>query len=229
MPNLTQKLKQQFGVKKIYRWNGYVDDKREKNVVSIIEKAAKRNKLIPSYLCTLAIGEGFGLWIDDNYGPKSVNVNNPVDGFENLGLDHFSADFNRTKKHLPNDYNKGDEFTTSTAINEHNKTVQSAKFKNVEAGIQAFSATLALRKDIFFNHSRQLGYIKSVGNPSSEQEAFWIYVYFQGEGRAKKYLQSNKNYDYSNKAPSSMLQIQRLALERVAAWKYMQSKSIFTT
>lgn len=152
-----------------------------------------------------------------------------MDGFENLGLDHFSADFNRTKKYLPKDYNKGDEFTTASAINEHSQTVQSAEFKNVKAGIVALSATLALRKQIFLNNSMQMGYLGSLGSPNNEQEAYWIYVYFQGERRAKQYLKANKNYSYSKKAPSQMVHIQQLALERVAAWKYMQSKRIFTS
>jgi hypothetical protein len=219
----------QFNVKKVYRWSGYVDDKREQNVVTIIENAAKLNNLIPSFLCTIAIGEGFGLWIDDNYGAHSVNVNNPVDGFGSLGLDHFGSDFNRTKKYLPKDYNEGDEFTKDSAVNEHGNDVQTALFKNVKSGIQALSGTLALRKQIFLNHSRLFGYIKSFGNPNNEQLAFWLYVYFQGEGRAKKYLELNKNFDYSQKAPSYMIQIQHLSLERLAAWKYLQSKKIFSS
>jgi hypothetical protein len=226
---LTSLLMKQFNVKKVYRWGGYVDDEREQNVVTIIEKAAKLNSLIPSFLCTIAIGEGFGLWIDDNYGADSVNVDYPVDGFGSLGLDHFGSDFNRTKKYLPDDYNKGDEFTQESAINEHGDTVQSAVFKNVKAGIQALSITLALRKQIFLSHSKLFGYIKSLGNPNNEQLAFWLYVYFQGEGRAKKCLELNKNYDYSQKAPSFMFQIQQLSLERLAAWKYLQSKRIFSS
>jgi hypothetical protein len=229
MPDLTIKLKQRFGIGKVYHWSGYVDDKREVNIVKIIEDAAKLNLLLPSYLCTIAIGEGFGLWINDNYGPNTVNVDKSIDGFEYLGLDHFGADFNRTQKHLPKDYNRGDEYQDSKAINEHGQEVNSAKFKNVKSGIQALSATLALRKQLFYTHGRQFGYIKTLGKPDTEQEAFWIYVYFQGEGRAKRYLQSNSGFDFMKKAPNFMLQVNRLARERVAAWRYLQSKNIFTS
>jgi len=229
MPDIALKLKQKLAIDRVYRWSGYVDDKREENVVRIIENAAKLNSLVPSYLCTIAIGEGFGLWIDDNYGPNTVNVDKSIDGFEYLGLDHFGADFSRTKKFLPKDYNRGDEYEDSTAINEHGKEVTSGKFKNVKSGIQALSATLALRMRLFYNNSKQLGYINKYGKPNSEQEAFWIYVYFQGEGRAKGYLQSNAGFDFMKKAPSYMQQVNRLARERVAAWKYLQSKKIFSS
>jgi hypothetical protein len=228
MPDIALKLKQIFAIDRVYHWNGYVDDQREANVVRIIENAAKLNSLVPSYLCTIAIGEGFGLWIDDNYGPKTVNVDNAIDGFEYLGLDHFGADFNRTKKYLPKGYNKGDEYEDSNAVNEHGQEVKSGKFKNVKSGLQALSATLALRKQLFYNNSKQFGYLKALGKPNSEQEAFWIYVYFQGEGRAKGYLKSNSGYDYMKKAPPFMQQVNRLARERVAAWRYLQSKKIFS-
>jgi hypothetical protein len=62
-----------------------------------------------------------------------------------------------------------------------------------------------------------------------DQVACWIYVYFQGEDRAKKYMESNDGYDYSRAAPSNMAQIRKLALEHVAAWKYIQSKKIFSS
>lgn len=229
MPDLTIKLKRKFGIGRVFHWSGYVDDKREENIVRIIENAAKLNMLIPSYLCTIAIGEGFGLWINYNYGQKTVNTEKSIDGFEYLGLDHIGADYDRTKKHLPKDYNRGDEFEDSMAINEHGQEVKSAKFKNVKSGVQALSATLALRKQLFYTHSKQFSYIKTLGRPNTEQEAFWICVYFQGEGRAKRYLQSNSGFDFMKKAPPSMLQVNRLARERVAAWRYLQSKRIFTS
>lgn len=144
MPDLTLKLKRRFGVSKVYHRSGYVNDPRQENIVNIIESAAKLNRLIPSYVCTIAIGEGFGLWIDDNYGPKAVNIDKSIDGFEYLGLDHFGADFNRTKKYLPEDYNRGDDYEDSNAVNEHGLEVQSAGFKNVKSGIQALHIVCAL-------------------------------------------------------------------------------------
>jgi hypothetical protein len=232
MSKLIEKLKKEFDVDKVYKWHGYVNDSREKNVVKIVENAAKFTSLTPSYLCTIAVGEGLGLWIEDSYAassPHNVRVNDSIDGFDYLGVDHFAADFNRTKKYLPKDYNLGDEYNTVSRINEHGNTVQSASFKNLQAGLQALAATIALRKQLFLTHSKELGYIKDYGNPTKEQEAFWTYVYFQGEGRAKAYLKDNKGYNYLKAPPGLMNQIRTLALERVAAWKFLQSKKIFTS
>jgi len=69
MVDLIDQLKQEFAVKRVYKWNGYVDDGREKEVVKIMEDAAKSTGLIPSFFGTIAIGEGLGLWIDSNYNP----------------------------------------------------------------------------------------------------------------------------------------------------------------
>lgn len=231
MTDLIAKLKKDYGVNKVYRWGGYADDKREKKLVKIIEDSAKFTGLSPSFLYTIAVGEGLGLWVNRKYDavvPYEVRIQDSINGFDYLGVDHFDADFNRTKKYLPKNYNLGDEYTSSTHINEHGNAVQSGNFKNLKAGIQALAASIALRKNIFLSHCKSLNYIKNHGNPNVDQIAFWVYVYFQGEGRAKKYLESNGSYDYSKVAPSNMAQIRKLALERVAAWKYIQSKKIFS-
>ena len=128
MVSLVDTLKKKYDVDYVYRYAGYADDSRERNIVVAIENASKRNHLIPSFVFTIAIGEGFGLWIDINYGPHNVNIGNPVDGFDSLGLDHFDSDFFRVKRFLPNDFNRGDEFTGQTNTNEQFNTVQSAGF-----------------------------------------------------------------------------------------------------
>ena len=123
------------------------------------------------------------------------------DPFFFLGVDHFYSDFSRTKKYLPKDYNLGDEFKASVHQNELFKFVQSAEFNNLKSGIQALAATIAVRKSAFLSHCNSLGYTTKFGSPNTDQTHFWIYVYFQGEGRAKKYLESNAGYDFSNAAP----------------------------
>ena len=227
MPDLIEQLKQQFAVKRVYKWNGYVDDGREKPVVTIVEEVAKATGLVPSFLGTIAIGEGLGLWIDRNYDPVPphlVRVDAPIDGFNNLGVDHFSADFARTRKYLPNDFNEGDEFTTRRSVNEKMQVVSSAVFKNLKSGIQALGATLRLRRDGFRRDTAARRY----RTPTAEQEAFWMYVYFQGEGRATRYLTANGSHDYAKAAPAEMREVRRLALERAAAWKFIQSKKLFS-
>jgi len=230
MVDLIDQLKQEFAVKRVYKWNGYVDDGREKEVVKIMEDAAKSSGLIPSFLGTIAIGEGLGLWIDSNYNPvppHEVQTGKSIDGFNHLGVDHFTADFARTRKYLPKDYNEGDEFTMRQTRNEKNELVSSAVFKDLKSGIQALGATIRLRRDAFRSHGATLKYAKP-GQPTVEQEAFWIYVYFQGEGRAQKYLKANGGYDYAKASPIDMREVRRLSLERVAAWKFIQSKKIFS-
>jgi hypothetical protein len=197
-----------------------------------MEDAAKFTGLTPSFLYTIAIGEGLGLWIKDKYDPVTphkVRIQDSINGFDHLGVDHFYADFARTKKYLPIDYNAGDEFSLSVNMNEQLNTVQSAEFKDLKSGVQALAATLALRKTTFLNHCNTLNYIKNLGKPTTDQLHFWIYVYFQGEGRARKYLTSNAGYNFSAMPLSNMTQIRKLALERVAAWKYVQSKKLFSS
>lgn len=66
-------------------------------------------------------------------------------------------------------------------------------------------------------------------SPDINQEFFWIYVYFQGEGRAKRYLQDNKDFDFSKRASSNMTAIRKLALERLATWRYIKTVNILST
>jgi hypothetical protein len=229
--DLIEQLKNEFMVKKVYKWNGYVDDGREKEVVAIIEEVARNTMLVPSFLGTIAIGEGMGLWIDANYDPvppHMVRMDQEIDGYERLGVDHFTADFQRTKKYLPADFNEGDEFKLKTTNNELGNRVQSAIFKNLKSGIQALGATVRLRRDTFRRAALALGYTSKVP-ATPEQEAFWIYVYFQGEGRAASYLRSNGSLDYAKAAPVLMREVRKLALERAAAWKFIQSKALFSS
>ncbi|MBL3658996.1 hypothetical protein JL102_23260, partial [Fulvivirga sp. 2943] len=57
--------------------------------------------------------------------------------------------------------------------------------------------------------------------------AYWTYVYYQGEGNAARWLQANRGLDYNtNKAERGM--VHTLALERVATWRYVLTKGIFS-
>jgi hypothetical protein len=231
MNDLIAKLKKQFHTKTVYKWNGYFDDNREAAVVAIIEKAAKATDLAPSFVATIAAGEGLGLWIDQHYAPAppyAVNVGDSIDGFDHLGIDHFSSDFERTRRYLPKDFKEGKQFKASEAENEKLKIVRSAEFRDLASGIQALAATLRLRRDIFRQHWSSQG-TNVPGSVTGEREAFWIYVYFQGEGNGKEYLTLNKGVDYDRASPPQFGQVRQLALERVAAWKYMQSRGIFSS
>lgn len=119
-------------------------------------------------------------------------------------------------------------FTPDEAENEKLRIVRSAKFRDLASGVQALAATLRLRRDLFRQDWQGLAG-SVVGSVTPEQEAFWIYIYFQGEGNAKQYLTLNGNADYDVASPSRFSQVRRLALERVAAWKFMKSRGIFSS
>ncbi len=241
-------FKSKYGADKVYQWSGYLDEPREANVVALIEKIAAKQNLIPSYFATIAIGEGLGLYIDNNYHfvnkkktktgkiikIEKVKTNVKIDGFEYLGTDDFGSDFIRYKKYLPKDYNKGKttadfknklqaEFITVSRINELNKETTSALFKNLESALWAFGATLKHRLERCKLKGKNLGY----SNPTEDQLAYWTYVFFQGEGNATRWLTNNKSFKYKSNA-SARGEVNRLALNRLATWRFLQSYNLFT-
>ncbi len=86
------------------------------------------------------------------------------------------------------------------------------------------TVVLSHRRALVLKHAAELGY----SAPTEDQEAFWIYVYYQGEGRGKSYMESNGDLNYDKNPPSKMRVIKRLAIERLATWRYMQTKKLFT-
>jgi hypothetical protein len=159
-------------------------------------------------------------------------INNRINGFHYLGTDDFGGDFSRYQPYLPTSYNEGDEFDIYTTTNEWGDTVVSADFKNLESGLLGIGATIAHRKDKFLSDAAELGY----SSPNIDQIVFWTYVYFQGEGRAKVYLNVNKGFDFTKKAPIvtignnnyNMTSVRRLSLERLATWRYIKTKNILS-
>jgi hypothetical protein len=226
--NNKKKISNIYGGIRVYEWIGYIDDSREANVVQLLENTCEIiPSLFPSLLYTIAIGEGLNLWIDNNYSPTpphNVMINNRINGFDYLGTDDFGSDFARYRPFLPNTYNEGDEFVPYNAINEHNNPVISADFKNLESGLLGIGAVIAHRKNKFLSDALELNYDNE---PNIDQIIFWTYVYFQGEGRAKKYLQNNNDFDFS-KNTQNMTQIRRLALERLATWRYIKTSNILS-
>ncbi len=232
---IKEELRKKYDARKVYGWSGYVDDPNEKAVLDLMEKISKDLGLIPSYFNTIAVGEGLNLFIDSNYDvkpPNNVIINKPLNGFDVLGTDDFGSEFPRYKKYLPSTFNEGSsmadfksgaEFYQKEETNElGNKTITGV-FKDLESALWAFGATLAHRKDLFVNYGKSLGY----GKPTEDEQAYWNYVYYQGEGNAKRWLKSNKGYDIkTNKTERG--QVHTLATERLATWRYVQTKKIFS-
>lgn len=230
MENIDNKAKisRIYGNRKVYEWTGYINDSREANVVQLIEDTCVTiPSIFPSLLYTIAAGEGLILWIDSNYDPSpphNVMINNRINGFNYLGTDDFGGDFARYQPFLPSSYNEGDEFDIYYATNELGQQVVSADFKNLESGLLGIGAVIAHRKNKFISDASDLGYI----NPNIDQTVFWTYVYFQGEGRAKSYLTANNGFDFTKQSPANMREIRRLALERLATWRYIKTKNILS-
>lgn len=235
---IREDFRSKYNAKRVYEWSGYANEPKEKPLVTLIEQVAKEQNFIPSYLYTIAIGEGLG-WtyvdLDTNFSNISLDPTKEqlllktditIDGFNSLGVDDFSDDFPRVKKYLPKDYNRGDEYNTAKIKRNEwgKKEVNSATFKNLKSALQGYSAILAHRRDLFKKHAKELAY----GKFTEDQQAFWTYCYFQGEGRAKSYLINNKSFDYTKNAVSSMKAVKQKALERLATWRYIQTKNIFS-
>ncbi|MBC9795071.1 hypothetical protein [Sinomicrobium weinanense] len=229
-------LREKYGVDKVYEWAGYADEPREKPLVDAVEHVAKELNFAPSYLYTIAIGEGLGVTYADilaNYKDDVLKTDVSIDGYQSLGVDDFSSDFPRVKKYLPEDYNEGDEYTSKQIVRNEwggETVVNSATFDGLKNALYGFGAILLHRRDRFLEHKREFKY----GIPTEDQSAFWTYVYFQGEGTGRKYLENNGDMDYTSAPPSNVARIggpdgiRYKALERLATWRYMKTKKIFS-
>lgn len=120
--------------------------------------------------------------------------------------------------------NEGDEFDIYYATNELGKQVVSADFKNLESGLLGIGTVIAHRKNKFMSDASDLGYT----HPNIDQIVFWTYVYFQGEGREKNYLIADNGIDFVKQSPTNIREIQRLALKRLATWRYIKTKNILS-
>lgn len=225
-------LKNEYGVH-VSAYGGYANDKREKPVVDIIETVAKSVGLKPSYLYTIAVGEGLGelyLDIESNYKNDQLVTNKQINGFQTLGVDFFSSpkEYPRFEKYLPDDYNINDEYSPLFAVrNERNgrEIVPSAFFKDLESAIEGVGAVLKHREDIFVNTYRQLG----LRRPTQDEYAYWTYYFFQAEGDAKRLLKKNNDLNIFHSKTTSRKSIHIKALERVASWRYVLHYDIFTS
>lgn len=222
------KISRIYGNRKVFEWRGYIDDSREVNVRQLLENTCITiPSIFPTLLFTIATGEGLNLWIDANYDPSPPNnvmINNRINGFNYLGTDDFGGDFSRYQPFLPTTYNEGDEFDIYNATNELGQPVISADFKNLESGLLGIGAVIAHRKNKFLTDASGLGY----SSPNIDQIVFWTYIYFQGEGRGKNYLIANKGFDFAKEAPLNMRDIRRLALERLATWRYIKISNLLS-
>ncbi len=215
-------------------YGGYANEEKERPIVDIVEKVAARVSLKPSYLYTIAVGEGLGelyLDLDHNYKNNKLLTDKKINGFQTLGLDFFSSpkEYPRFKKYLPRDYNIHDEYEPYLAErNERNgkEIVPSAIFKDLESSIEAIGAVLAHRRDLFIKYRKDYAIIK---NPTEDETAYWTYYFYQAEDDARRLLRDNKSLNIFHSKTKSRKSIHIKALERVASWHYILHYNIFSS
>ncbi len=215
---------------------GYVDEPSEKNIVTLFESIGKKLSISPSYLFTIACGEGLSQeYLDEITSPYydangNLLTEAAISAFIVFGLDFFSSpkEFPRFKKYLPDDYNEGDEYTPHMAPRDERygkEIVPSAIFKNLESGVEGFGAVLAHRIELFNKQRKKLGY----STPTEDEKAYWHYAYYQAEGDANRALEANKGYSFLTHQAAASPEVHRLCLERVATWRYLLAFNIFTS
>ncbi len=207
-------LKKKYGVEP-KRWQGWIDSDSERPVALPFEEFGKQKKIAPTYLYTLAAGEGLILWLQKH--PKLIGK---IDGYNFLGADQFCSDVARLKAggFLRSGYREGANYTCLTTENEQGKTVKYGVFESYRDAIEAFSALVVHRRSLFLKHAKEFGYEK----PTEDQTAFWTYAYFvDGEGDAKKHLRET-GLDFFK---SKRTKVRDLAILRVSSWRYVQAYS----
>lgn len=246
---LKAAYKEQYQAWKVIAVAGYVNEKKESLAKEIIEKVALERGFIPSYFATIVLTEGLGITYLDlasSYSmtpPFHLRNDITVAGYQLGGVDDFGFHFeDRYKKYLPKDFNEGNtradlkkdsEFIKVYQENERGESIITADFNNMESLIWACGATLAHRRDLFLKHATQLGY----ATPSEDEQAYWTYMYYQGEGRAYSKLKNNGGLDIfkinsqssvNRKITKDQRMPNDVALSNLASWRYLQEFKIFS-
>lgn len=206
-------------------WPVYL--KERPHIKLAFEEEGARVGIAPSELFTIAMGEGLGFVFDQGWDEKSE-----ISGFGLLGTDHFSSEFNKYKKYLPSNFNRGAEFREEINENELRQIVKSATFKNLRVALTAFAAVYKFHRQIAITYGNTLGY----GQPTPDQLHFWSYYFFQMPNGAKPVLKKSGSWDFSkmkfdktSSHPSAKTQFPSLCYKRVATWRYIKSTGVFSS
>jgi len=244
---LKSELKEHYQAWKVIGVAGYVNDSREQLAKDLIESIATHYNFIPSYFATIVLTEGLGwayLGLNSNFEatpPYNVRNDKIVSGYQAAGTDDFGSEYSRYKKYLPASFNEGAsrsdlltgaEFIKKEEINERGKKTISAEFSNMESMIWAFGATLSHRRDLFEKKRKELGFKQ----PTEDEIAYWTYIYYQGEGDAKRMMNAasslaifGRNGCYPNcKVTARNRTSNDVALSNLASWRYLQTFNIFS-
>lgn len=182
-----------WGVRPL-RWQGWIDDPSEVNTArAILEATGGQTAIRPSFLYTIAIGEGLLYYLDANNRFTHVDTSQPVSGFVELGVDTFATSAAGLKKSglLPAWFKEGVDYTVTESVNEKNENVKSADFPDLRRGLIALRAMLGDSRARFLSDAKTVLGPAKAAKLTQDQIDYFTYVYFNaGAGFGKKHLVS---------------------------------------
>jgi hypothetical protein len=174
------------------RWQGWVNDASEVNTArAVLDATAGQTAIRPSYLYTIAIGEGLLYYLNQNNQFTTVDTSQPVNGFQSLGTDTFATAAPDLKRRglLPAWFTQGRDYTVETNTNELNQAVSSANYPDLRRGLIALRAMLADSRGRFLADAKTILGPDKAAKLTQDQIDYFTYVYFNaGAGFGKKHL-----------------------------------------
>jgi len=216
---------------------GYLDGPKHIALAKAITEHSSEN-ISPELLYTVMMLEGLNHYFDDN-GKKAREGTARVSGFDHAGLDDFGSDAGKLKSdgYLREDFDKGDEYTVTKRVNEHNEVKKTANFSDLDSATEAASAELSWRRDVFLQDADSILGEDQASELTPEEIDYWTYIYFNsGIGSGRKRLKKRKSakikkwkgdpegegQGYSDNAHSN-------ALVRLATLEYLRCTGVLKT
>lgn len=225
------------------RWLGWMNDSRERPVLEAATAASARfSDVDPSFLYTVAIGEGMNQLIEDNYnGSDGEFETNYINGFGSLGTDVFGMDVDllRARGLLPEPFDEGVHYTLETNVNEKGEEVVSANFHSVpggptalENGLSALAAMLVNTQRGLLRLARELGH--DVDRWTQSEINYISYVgYNAGYGTARSYLRTLNPGDsplrrwVGDDPGGSSMRVHYNTAMRISTWEMLKSLGVW--
>jgi hypothetical protein len=219
-----------------HRWLAYVAGPKNTGLAqSLVVASQPKHGINPAFLYTVAIGEGFGSYLDlGAFGEfDQRDLGREVNGYAYLGTDTFSQRVAGLKKRgfLRADFDFGRDFQPFDVENELGQTVQSATFTNADLGLEALGAMLADMRARFVADVRALNGDAAARSLTDDQLAYFTYLYFNaGPGFGKKELQRH-GLGYLSKWTEPPLETNKNprynALIRLATYEELKALHVF--
>ena len=227
------KLQDTWGVRPL-RWQGWVDDPSEVNTArTVLEATGGQTAIRPSFLYTIAIGEGLLYYLDASNRFTHVDTSQPISGFGELGTDTFATAAEGLKRSglLPAWFQEGRDYTLDTQTNEKGEAVRSANFPDLKRGLIALRAMLADSRQHFLNDAKTVLGPTKAAHLTQDQVDYFTYVYFNaGAGFGKRHLQSQglaAVKKWEGAAPPDNRIARFNALQRLSTQQLMDSLQLF--